>query len=48
MVAAGLIIAISGFTPPPWPAILIGASAGAAALIPIVYSYIIWRDDRSP
>jgi uncharacterized membrane protein len=46
MVVAGLIIAISGFTPPPWPGILIAVAAVGAAVIPIVYSYVVWREDR--
>jgi len=46
MVVAGLIIAVSGFAPPPWPGILIGVAAAGAAVVPIVYSYIIWREDK--
>jgi len=46
MVVAGLIIAISGFAPPPWPGILIAVAAVGGAVVPIVYSYVVWREDR--
>lgn len=46
IVVAGLIIAISGFVSPPWPGILIPVAAVGAAVVPIVYSYVVWREDR--
>lgn len=47
MVLAGLVIAIAGFSPPPWPPMLIGLAAGGAALVPIIYSYVVWRQHRA-
>jgi uncharacterized membrane protein len=47
MVVAGLIVAIAGFSPPPWPALLMAVAAGGAALVSIVYSYAVWRQQRS-
>ena len=46
MVVAGLLIAVSGFVASPWPAVLIPVAAISATVIPIVYSYVAWRDDR--
>ena len=46
MVVAGLIIAISGFVSSPWPGILVPVVAAGAAVVPIVYSYIAWRQER--
>ena len=46
MVVAGLIVAVSGFAPAPWPGILITIAAIGGAVVPIVYSYVAWRDDR--
>jgi uncharacterized membrane protein len=47
MVLAGLVIAVAGFSPPPWPPVLIGLAAGGAALVPIIYSYVVWRQHRA-
>ena len=46
MVVAGLIVAMSGFGPPPWPGVLIEVAAVGGAVVPIVYSYVVWREDR--
>ena len=46
MVVAGLIVAVSGLAPAPWPVILVTVAAIGGAVVPIVYSYVAWREDR--
>jgi uncharacterized membrane protein len=46
MVIAGILVALSAFTGSRWPAILVPIAAAGAALVPIIYSYILWRDER--
>ena len=46
MVIAGLLIAASAFTDPRVAAILIPVAAVAGAMVPIVYSYVVWRGER--
>ena len=46
MVIAGLLIAASAFTDPLVTAILIPVAAVAGAMVPVVYSYVIWRGER--
>jgi immunity protein, SdpI family len=49
-VAAGSAIAVSGFLPPGLVTWWILGSVGLASLLPVVYSYIVWRSapDRTP
>ena len=46
MVLAGLLVAATAFAAPPWPGILIPVAAVGAAIVPIVYSYVVWRGER--
>jgi uncharacterized membrane protein len=46
MVIAGILVAVSGFAAGPWLTILIPIAAVGAAIIPVVYSYIVWRGER--
>ena len=46
MVLAGLLIAVTAFTPALWMGIVIPVAAVGAAVIPIVYSYVVWRGER--
>lgn len=46
MVLAGFLVAATGFTTPPWPGILIPIAAVGAGIIPVVYSYVVWRGER--
>lgn len=48
MVLAGLITFIAAFLPlpPEWLAMLLLVSIAVAAVIPVVYSYLLWRRER--
>ncbi len=46
MVLAGLLIAVTAFAPGLWMGIVIPIAAVGAAVIPIVYSYLVWRGER--
>lgn len=46
MVVAGIVVALSAFVTAPWSAILIPVSAVGAGIIPVVYSYVAWREEQ--
>jgi uncharacterized membrane protein len=46
MVAAGLLTAVSAFIDSPWRFVIVFASLTVAAIVPIVYSYILWSRER--
>ena len=46
MVVAGLLTAASAFIEGPWRFIIVVASVIGSAILPIVYSYILWSRER--
>ena len=46
MVAAGLFTIASAFMPQPWGFVIMFSSLALAAIVPAIYSYVIWSRDR--
>ncbi|HEX6053694.1 MAG TPA: SdpI family protein, partial [Gemmatimonadaceae bacterium] len=46
MVAAGLLTAASAFIASPWRFVIVVVSLVVSAILPIVYSYILWSRER--
>lgn len=46
MVTAGLLTAASAFIASPWRFVIVVASLVGSAILPIVYSYILWSRER--
>jgi uncharacterized membrane protein len=45
-VAAGLLLVAMGFVQPPWFAGTLIVAAIVAALVPVIYSYFVWRGEQ--
>jgi hypothetical protein len=46
-VCAGFLLIASAFVPPRAAMVTLIVSAGAAAIIPVVYSYFAWRQEAN-
>lgn len=45
-VIGGILVILAGLLRPSWASWVMLASVGAAALVSVVYSYVVWRDER--
>jgi hypothetical protein len=45
-VVAGLLLVVMGFAQPAWFAGVLIAGAFGAALVPVIYSYFVWRGEQ--
>jgi uncharacterized membrane protein len=45
-VIAGVILIGMGFARPAWLVMTLFAGAALAGLVPVVYSYILWREEQ--